>query len=128
MDTNSSAREYHPPFFAPTFAESDTLSPGAAAISFGLPLLIYLFAFACNDTSGCPAPSLLHLKSLDLNTLKREAGWPENGISGLASWEATGWTLAYYLFSAILYRILPGTETEGTVLANGGRLKYKFNG
>jgi hypothetical protein len=102
--------------------------PGAAAISFGLPVLIYAFAFACNDISGCPAPSLLHPKSLDLDVLKREVGWPHDGLRGLVSWRATGWTLAYYLFSAVLYRVLPGTETEGTKLANGGRLKYKFNG
>ncbi|GAB1320051.1 erg24, C-14 sterol reductase [Madurella fahalii] len=101
--------------------------PGAAAISFGLPILLYTFAFACNDISGCPAPSLLRPKSLDLEVLKKEVGWPENGISGLFSLEATGWTLAYFLFSAILYRVLPGTEIEGTQLANGGRLKYKFN-
>ncbi len=102
-------------------------SLGAFAISFGLPILLHTFTFACNDVSGCPSPSLLRPKSLDLETLKREAGWPENGIWGLASWEATGWTLAYYLFNAFLYRILPGTEMEGTELANGGRLKYKFN-
>jgi delta14-sterol reductase len=102
--------------------------PGAAVISFGLPVLIYIFAFACNDISGCPAPSLLHPKSLDFDLLKKEVGWPEDGFKGLVSWEATKWTLAYYLFSAVLYRILPGTETEGTILANGGRLKYKFNG
>ncbi|KAL2259635.1 hypothetical protein VTK26DRAFT_6626 [Humicola hyalothermophila] len=101
--------------------------PGAAAISFGLPVLLYAFTFACNDISGCPAPSLLRPKSLDLEALKKEVGWPEDGVRGLFSLRATGWTLAYYLFSAILYRILPGTETEGTVLANGGRLKYKFN-
>ncbi|KAK0645809.1 delta(14)-sterol reductase like protein [Cercophora newfieldiana] len=101
---------------------------GAAAISFGLPILLFTFTFACNDVSGCPAPSLLRPKSLDLEALKIEVGWPEDGIWGLASWRATGWTLGYYLFSALLYRILPGTEVEGTVLANGGRLKYKFNG
>jgi hypothetical protein len=55
-------------------------------------------------------------------------GWPKDGARGLLSWQATGWTLAYYLFSAILYSILPGTETEGTELRSGGRLKYKFNG
>ncbi|KAH6849659.1 ergosterol biosynthesis ERG4/ERG24 [Chaetomium sp. MPI-CAGE-AT-0009] len=101
--------------------------PGAAVISFVLPVLIYIFAFACNDISGCPAPSLLHPKSLDFDVLKKEVGWPEDGIKGLVSWEATGWTLAYYLFSAVLYRILPGTEMEGTKLVNGGRLKYKLN-
>lgn len=91
-------------------------------------MLIYIFAFACNDISGCPAPSLLHPKSLHLNVLKKEVGWPEDGVKGLVSWTATGWTLAYYLFSATLYRVLPGIEVEGTKLANGGRLKYKFNG
>lgn len=90
--------------------------------------MIYAFAFACNDVSGCPAPSLLHLKSLDFETLKSEVGWPEDGVKGLVTWEATGWLFAYYLFSAVLYRVLPGTEVEGTTLANGGRLKYKFNG
>ncbi|KAK3942338.1 delta(14)-sterol reductase [Diplogelasinospora grovesii] len=100
---------------------------GTAGIAFGLPLLLYVFNFACNDVTGCPAPSLLHPKSLDLNTLKREVGWPEDGLAGLISLKAVGWTLAYYLFSAILYRILPGTEAEGVQLSSGGRLKYKFN-
>jgi protein-S-isoprenylcysteine O-methyltransferase Ste14 len=35
--------------------------------------------------------------------------------------------LAYYLLSLILYRVLPATEVEGTVLSSGGRLKYRFN-
>jgi Delta14-sterol reductase len=55
-------------------------------------------------------------------------GWPEEGIWGLGSWKATGWTIAYYLFSAILYRVLPAEEATGTALANGHRLKYRFNG
>lgn len=100
---------------------------GTSVITFGLPILCYLFTFACNDVSGCPAPSLLSPKTLDLEQLKAEVGWPEDGFWGLASWEATGWTLAYYLFSALLYRFLPATETEGTVLSSGGRLKYRFN-
>lgn len=91
-------------------------------------MLIYVFTFACNDISGCPAPSLLRPRSLNLDVLKKEVGWPENGVRGLFSWEATGWTLAYYLVNAILYRILPATETEGTKLASGGRLKYRLNG
>lgn len=83
--------------------------------------------FVCNDISGCPAPSLLHPKSLDLEVLKREVGWPKNGLCGLFTWDAMGWTLGYYLLNAVLHRVLPGTEVEGTVLANGGRLKYKLN-
>jgi Delta14-sterol reductase len=61
-------------------------------------------------------------------TLKHDLGWPKDGIWGLASWDATFWTLAYYLFNAVLQRVLPAQEVEGTVLANGGRLKYRFNG
>lgn len=34
---------------------------------------------------------------------------------------------AYYLFNLILYRILPSTETKGTVLVTGGRLIYRLN-
>ncbi|KAI1384402.1 ERG4/ERG24 ergosterol biosynthesis protein [Hypoxylon trugodes] len=101
---------------------------GTAAITFGLPVLLYLFTFACNDVSGCPAPSLLSPKTLSIEQLKAEVGWPEDGIWGLASWRVTGWTATYYLFSALLYRLLPATEVEGTELSGGGRLKYRFNG
>lgn len=52
-------------------------------------------------------------------------GWP--GISGLASWKATGALLGYYLVNLILYRVLPAAEVEGTVLTSGERLKYRFN-
>lgn len=82
-------------------------------------------AFACNDISGCPAPSLLHPKSLDLEVLKKEVGWP--GVRGLLTWDVMGKTLGLYLLSGILYRILPATETVGTQLRNGGRLKYRLN-
>ncbi|KAI5917404.1 delta(14)-sterol reductase like protein [Camillea tinctor] len=98
---------------------------GAAGITFGLPALCWVFALACNDVTGCPAPSLLSPKTLSLEQLKQEVGWP--GFRGLASWEATGWTLAYYLFNLVLYRLLPATEVEGTQLSSGGRLKYRLN-
>ncbi|KAK3190936.1 erg24, C-14 sterol reductase [Lecanicillium sp. MT-2017a] len=100
---------------------------GAFGISFGLPVLVYIFTFACNDISGCPAPSLLNFKSLSIDQLKAEVGWHEDGIYGLASWKASAAMAAYYLFNMILYRVLPAIETEGTVLASGGRLKYRFN-
>lgn len=110
------------------FASTDSLSsPGAFGISFGLPLLVYVFTFVCNDISGCPAPSLLSPRSLSLDQLKVEVGWPQTGISGLASWKATGAVLAYYALNLILYRVLPATEVDGTVLSSGGRLKYRFN-
>jgi len=100
---------------------------GAFGISFGLPILVYIFAFGCNDISGCPTPSLLSPKTLSLDKLKAEVGWPENGVVGLFSWEALAASIGYVLVNAILYRILPAVEIEGTVLRSGGRLKYRFN-
>lgn len=112
-------------------SSSHRLTPrrlGAAGISFGLPILIYAFIFGCNDISGCPAPSLLHPKSLDLETLKREVGWPEEGVAGLYSNSVMGYVLAYYLVNLLLHAFLPASVVEGTELASGGRLKYRFNG
>lgn len=110
-----------------TCADCVVYSLGAAGVSFGLPVLLYVFTFACNDVSGCPAPSLLSPKTIDLTQLKREVGWPADGLAGLFSLEVTAWTLAYYLFNAILYRVLPATVAEGTELSGGGRLKYRLN-
>lgn len=104
-------------------------SLGAAAIVFGLPVLLHAFAFACNDVAGCPVPSLLDPRNLTWETLRAETGWPENGIWDLASWEATGLVLAYYLVSLVLYRILPAQEVRGTKLKHHDRaLTYRFNG
>lgn len=100
---------------------------GAFAITTGLPLLCYLFTFACNDVSGCPAPSLLSPSSFSLERLKDEVGWPAEGVWGLASWEATFGVMAYYMLSAVLYRVLPAQEVQGVVLECGGRLWYRFN-
>ncbi|KAH6998909.1 Delta(14)-sterol reductase [Ilyonectria robusta] len=122
MATSSKAAAVEEPhgyeFFGP---------PGAFAISFGLPILVYVFNFVCNDISGCPAPSLLSPKTLSLDKLKVEVGWPENGFAGLLNWEASAATAGYMLLSMILYRILPAIEVEGTELRNGGKLKYRFN-
>lgn len=101
---------------------------GAFGIMFGLPILIYIFTFVCNDISGCPAPSLLNPSTLSLEQLKREVGWPEQGVTALYDTNVTLWTLSYYAFSLFLQVFLPGQEADGVVLACGGRLKYKFNG
>ncbi|KAJ5626176.1 hypothetical protein N7510_002485 [Penicillium lagena] len=101
---------------------------GAFGIVFGLPVLVYTFYFVCNDVSGCPAPSLLHPSTLSLERLKREVGWPKEGIVALYDTQAMLWTLSYYAFSLFLQVFLPGQEAEGIALACGGRLKYKFNG
>lgn len=101
--------------------------PGAFAISFLLPVLVYFMTFACNDVSGCPAPSLLSPRTLSLQQLKAEVGWPADGIWGLGSWKALWASLAYIGLSLVLYRVLPAHECEGTELRSGGRLKYRFN-
>ncbi|KAF7563984.1 hypothetical protein G7046_g106 [Stylonectria norvegica] len=116
--TAVSQKEHGYEFFGP---------PGAFAISFGLPILVYAITFACNDISGCPAPSLLHPKTLSLDTLKQEVGWPQDGIAGLVSWKATSGYFAYLLLTLALYRVLPATEVEGSELSSGGRLKYRLN-
>lgn len=100
---------------------------GAFVISFGLPLVVYLCTFLCNDLTGCPVPSVLSPSNLTLSRLRYEVGWPRDGVWGLASWDVTVKVLGYYLLSAILYRILPGEVLEGTELACGGKLQYKFN-
>lgn len=100
---------------------------GAFGISFGLPAVCYLTTFLCNDISGCPVPSVLNPSTMTIDILKKDVGWPAEGILGLGSFSVTGYVLAYYLFSMVLYKVLPGEQVEGTVLASGGKLKYKFN-
>lgn len=88
---------------------------------------MYLSTFLCNDISGCPVPSALSPSTLTIDALKKDVGWPAEGISGLASWDVSAKVLGYYLFSLILHRVLPGEEVEGVELTSGGKLKYKFN-
>lgn len=72
-------------------------------------------------------PSALTPSTLTIETLKKEVGWPADGVLGLCSWEVMGAVLGWYALSLVLYRVLPGEEVEGTELASGGKLKYKFN-
>ncbi|CRG85802.1 delta14-sterol reductase [Talaromyces islandicus] len=100
---------------------------GAFGIVFGLPVLLYCFAFFCNDISGCPAPSLLHPSTLTWPKLKEEIGWPDDGIVGLFDAEVTMWVLAYYVLFLVLQIFIPGQVVQGVPLACGGRHTYKFN-
>ncbi|TLD15445.1 uncharacterized protein PgNI_00156 [Pyricularia grisea] len=102
--------------------------PGATGIVFGLPVLLWTLFFACNDVSGCPAPSLLSPRDLTWAKLKSEIPWPENGVRGFVSWEVTFWVFAYYFLSLVLHRVMPAEEVLGTKLKESGRpLKYRFN-
>lgn len=142
MATSSAGRKSytpHPPQERQTSLTTTRKSLGALAISSLLPIVTYLFAFLCNDVSGCPAPSLLDPKKLftppalstqtpwqhALDTLAREVGWP--GLTGLVSWQALAGTLGWYGLSLALYRILPAQEVKGVELASGGRLGYRLN-
>ncbi|KKY28253.1 putative deltasterol reductase [Diplodia seriata] len=100
-------------------------SLGAFGVSFGLPILCFVFAFFVNETSGCPPPSLLQPKTFSLDRLKLEVGW--QGFSSLVNIPAFAATVGYYFFSLFLNAVLPATEVEGVQLRSGGRLKYRFN-
>ncbi|KAM5513364.1 ergosterol biosynthesis ERG4/ERG24 family protein [Fusarium oxysporum f. sp. phaseoli] len=101
---------------------------GATGIVFGLPILMQLLYLGCNDVSGCPAPALLEPKTLTWQKFKEQTPWPKEGIWGFMSWEVTGWLLAYYFLSLVLYRVLPAQEVYGTKLRESGKaLRYRFN-
>jgi len=122
MSSNGHAK---PPAMAKKHGYEFFGPPGAFAITFGLPILVYSAGLLCNDVSGCPAPSVLHPASLTLDKLKKDIGW--HGWSTIFTWEAFFANLGWYLLSLVLYRVLPATETEGTELSIGGRLKYRLN-
>lgn len=113
----------HPPQQS-TSSNSSRL--GAFGISFGLPILCFVFAFFVNDTSGCPPPSLLQPKTFSLDKLKDDVGW--QGFSSLINAQAFAATIGYYLFSLTLNAVLPATKVDGIELRSGGRLTYRFNG
>ncbi|KAM0547484.1 hypothetical protein ACHAPJ_010357 [Fusarium lateritium] len=101
---------------------------GATGIVFGLPILMQVLYFGCNDVSGCPAPALLEPSTLTWPKLKSQIPWPETGLSGFVSWEVTGWLFAYYFLSLVLYRVLPAQHVYGTKLRESDKpLLYRFN-
>ncbi|KAF2757865.1 sterol C-14 reductase-like protein [Pseudovirgaria hyperparasitica] len=99
--------------------------PGAFLISIGLPILCYVFAFGCNDVSGCPIPSLLHPTEFNIEDLKRDIGW--KGIESIINLQSILATVGWYIYLLTLTRFLPATEIEGVELDSGGKLKYRLN-
>lgn len=89
---------------------------GALAISIGLPVLTNVLYLACNE-NGCPRTWSSVQPYLDM--LKEMT---------LMSFEAWAAYLAWFFGLILLDRIVPGQEAEGTVLRDGTRLKYTFNG
>ncbi|OJJ08152.1 hypothetical protein ASPVEDRAFT_179335 [Aspergillus versicolor CBS 583.65] len=98
---------------------------GAAGIVFGLPLLLYSFAFGCNDVAGCPIPSLLPGRALTWENIKADTNL---SISSFITWEVLLATLGYYVYSLLLWRLLPASVVHGTKLVHHDRpLSYRFN-
>ena len=128
-DRKSSVHQKRLKYINPESLTLSCSSFGATAITVGLPVLLYLFTFTCNDAAGCPVPALLHPRTLSWEKLRSEIRWPESGIWDLGSWEVSGVVLAYYVFSMVLWRVLPAQEVHGTKLVQNGRpLKYRLNG
>lgn len=71
---------------------------------------------------GCPPKSLLQSP---IHTFTTEL-WP--GWAALWDARVVGWYVCWFFVLVVLQYTLPGAEGEGTVLRNGQRLKYKFNG
>jgi hypothetical protein len=106
----------------PRSKPTEFLGPaGTTVVTFLTPLMAYLLFFGCNPTTGC--------LSLPLDTYKVgfQNGWP--AINGkLWDWGAAGVYAGWYAFTVICWNILPGEQVEGTVLRNGKRKMYNFNG
>lgn len=94
-------------------------------MSIGLPACAYFMLLACNDISGCPAPSLLHPSTFTLDKFARDINW--RGPSTIFKWEAMLATVGYHLLIVLLHGIMPYTEAYGLELQKGGRIKYRMN-
>ncbi|KAF7728458.1 erg24, C-14 sterol reductase [Apophysomyces ossiformis] len=100
-------------------------TPGVLGLSLGLPLLVLLFAFGCDDLGYTPFERL-HAFLSDL--LARRFDW-ELLLSLPLSWDYMS-VLWYFTFLAQLVTFsvaMPGEVVEGTPLRDGTRLQYKFN-
>lgn len=107
---------------------SNVVSWATVLITFGLPVLLYVFAVSCNDLTGCPALPSVHPKPSFWGTLRVGTGWPD-GVWDFFSFRVLIAVLAYYLLSMVLWRMLPAQELYGTKLVHHGRpLKYRLNG
>lgn len=107
---------------------ANVISWATVAITFGLPLLLFVFAVTCNDSTGCPVPSLVQSKRFSWETLQVETGW-RDGIWSFPRLGVSIVVLAYYMLNMALWRMLPAQEMYGTKLVHHDRpLKYRLNG
>ncbi|KAL2858436.1 ergosterol biosynthesis ERG4/ERG24 [Aspergillus pseudoustus] len=89
---------------------------GTTALTFGLPVLLEVFAFTCNDVTGCPAlPPIL------------ASGW-RDVLGAVFDFRILLAVIGYYFLTLALWRNLPAHELYGTKLVHHDRaLKYRMN-
>lgn len=92
---------------------------GAIGIVFGLPLVVYMLYFLCNDTICMKNPF-----AFDWNQLMGI------NIGNIITIDAIYMYLTWMIFHIIMERCLPGDVVEGVALPNksGSKLHYKING
>jgi len=89
--------------------------PGNLLLILGLPAITYYFWFAVRFNGGALLPSA-------------DANFSGFMASIQPTWTAAGLYLLWFFMQAALQAWAPGKVVEGTVLPQGGRLKYKMNG
>lgn len=94
---------------------------GTTMITIVTPIIAYLLYYGCNEITGCPA--------IDQETWMVAASdmWPS--IAGKWwDWKAAGVYLAWYMYTVACWAILPGEELQGSLLRDGTKKLYRFNG
>lgn len=92
---------------------------GACGVIFGLPVVIYLLFFLCNDQVCLKDP-----RTFDWQ------GWVASlpSLSSLFSWRASALVCGWMALQVFLERVLPGALVEGVPLPNKSRLSYTMSG
>lgn len=93
---------------------------GTSIITFVTPVVVYMLFYGCNEVTGCSVPP-------ERNFLQWIGDWPSSA-GALWEWKAFGVYVAWYAWMVICWNILPAEWTQGTLLRDGTRVKYKFNG
>ncbi len=86
---------------------------GPLGIILGLPALVWAFANYGHGDGWFALPA-------------STPTWED--VKATFSWKAVGVYVAWWSFQALLYLLVRGEEKPGTLLRNGGRLTYRFNG
>ena len=95
---------------------------GAAGVVFGLPIVIYLLYYVCNDKM-CLGHDNFSSKDF-FNQFKSIYSNPSELISQQAARIYLGWMA----FHVLLERVLPGEVVEGVTLEDGSKLRYRMSG